>query len=73
MADRTLFTSRFPQGVDVGYRWYEKTAAKPLFPFGFGLSYTTLEQDQLKARGGKALSVSFQVTNTGAKAGPKSM
>jgi beta-glucosidase len=60
---------RFPEGSDVGYRWFAKTGAKPAFPFGHGLSYTTFAVSDLKVEGGKTLTVSFVVRNTGARAG----
>ena len=63
------FTVRYIEGAEVGYRWFEKTAAKPAFAFGRGLSYTTFRQDRLTVAGGGALTVSFSVTNTGARAG----
>jgi len=59
----------YDEGSDVGYRWYAKTGRKPLFPFGYGLSYTSFRYGGLKVEGGHALSVSFRVTNTGARAG----
>jgi beta-glucosidase len=63
------FPIRYVEGADAGYRWYEKSGAKPLFPFGYGLSYTSFGYSGLKATGGKALTVSFTVRNTGARAG----
>ncbi|MDB5396755.1 MAG: glycosyl hydrolase [Rhodospirillales bacterium] len=57
------------EGADVGYRWFAQKALKPLFPFGFGLSFTHFEYANLKIEGGDALSVSFDVRNTGARAG----
>jgi beta-glucosidase len=59
----------FTEGADVGYRWYAKTAAKPLFPFGHGLTYTSFAVSDLKVEGGKTLTVSFAVKNTGDRAG----
>jgi beta-glucosidase len=63
------FPIKYVEGADAGYRWYEKSGAKPLFPFGYGLSYTSFAYSGLKAAGGKALTVSFTVRNTGARAG----
>ena len=59
----------YAEGADVGYRWYQLEARKPLFPFGFGLTYTKFGYKGLKISDGAALSVSFDVTNTGKVAG----
>ena len=56
----------YKEGVFVGYRGYEHNGTKPLFPFGYGLSYTTFKYANLKADGH---GVSFDVTNTGARSG----
>jgi beta-glucosidase len=56
----------YKEGVFVGYRGYEHNGSKPLFPFGYGLSYTTFKYSNLKA---DEHSVSFEVTNTGLRAG----
>ncbi len=63
------FPVEYQEGADVGYRWYEKKGLKPLFAFGHGLSYTNFGYGNLQVAGGKALSVSFDVTNTGSRAG----
>ncbi|HEY9236661.1 MULTISPECIES: beta-glucosidase [Phenylobacterium] len=63
------FSVPHPEGADVGYRWFAKTGRKTLFPFGFGLSYTSFSHGRPTAEGGDGLSVSFEVTNTGAAAG----
>ncbi len=56
------------EGMAVGYRWFQEKNRKPLFPFGFGLSYTQYRYSDLKLDpDGK--SVSFQLRNTGAQAG----
>jgi beta-glucosidase len=63
------FDVTYNEGADVGYRWYEKTKAKPLFPFGWGLSYTQFRYEALAVTGGRTLTVRFRVTNTGAREG----
>lgn len=54
------------EGADVGYRWFARKGAKPLYPFGFGLSYTSFATAGLSVKGNTA---SYMVTNTGARAG----
>ena len=57
----------YSEGVNVGYRWFDKKNIAPLFPFGFGLSYTTFEYSNLKiakASGG-GLDVSVDIKNAG--------
>ena len=58
------------EGSDVGYRWFGRQDAKPLFSFGFGLSYTRFNTDGLKLTAGKS-TVSAQATarNVGDRAG----
>jgi len=64
----------YSEGVNVGYRWYEATGTTPLFPFGFGLSYTTFRYGaataQVRKRNGKpVVTTTVRVTNTGQRAG----
>ncbi|MCY1671917.1 glycoside hydrolase family 3 C-terminal domain-containing protein [Novosphingobium sp. SL115] len=54
------------EGSDVGYRWFARKGQKTLFPFGYGLSYTSFESTGLKVKG---FSASFTVKNTGQRAG----
>lgn len=63
------FDIRYPEGSDAGYRWYDLKREKPLYPFGYGLSYTAFQYRNLKVTGGDRLIVSFKVTNTGKVAG----
>ncbi|MGB8364240.1 MAG: beta-glucosidase [Rhizomicrobium sp.] len=63
------FAIDYFEGANVGYRWYETRRLTPLFPFGFGLSYTSFAYSNLKVEGGKMLDVSFDVTNTGTRPG----
>jgi beta-glucosidase len=65
---------QYSEGVDVGYRWYDAKNLKPLFPFGFGLSYTHfafsgLRVDRSAVDGVDDVRVSAIVTNTGKTAG----
>jgi beta-glucosidase len=64
-------TVNYSEGVHVGYRWYDANKQEPLFPFGYGLSYTTFRYSDLKIdRTDKhQANVSLRVTNTGKRAG----
>jgi beta-glucosidase len=58
------------EGLLVGYRWYTATHIAPLFPFGFGLSYTTFRFSRLRVRRTKSGAVvSFRLVNSGARSG----
>ena len=64
----------YGEGLFVGYRYYDKRRIAPLFPFGFGLSYTRFTYDNLtlsapRCGEGDTLSVSLDVTNCGGMAG----
>jgi beta-glucosidase len=65
----TAYDVIYNEGSKVGYRWFEDQKLEPLFPFGYGLSYTTFAYDGLKVAGGATLTVSFDVHNTGARQG----
>lgn len=61
----------YGEGIFVGYRWYDQKNIEPLFPFGFGLSYTTFQYSGLtvaKAADG-GLDASVVIKNTGTRAG----
>lgn len=61
----------YNEGVFVGYRGYGRNAAFPLYPFGFGLSYTTFEFSNLSVstpEGGK-VKVTLRIRNTGKRDG----
>ena len=54
------------EGAAIGYKWFDKKGLQPLFPFGYGLSYTTFETSDLSARAqGKGIEVALKVENTG--------
>jgi beta-glucosidase len=59
------------EGADVGYKWFLKTDRKPLFPFGFGLSYTRFATSGLSATPNPddSIAVTFDVKNVGDRAG----
>jgi beta-glucosidase len=65
---------RYGEGIFVGYRYYEQKRVEPLFPFGFGLSYTSFAYANLRLSAAtlapdERLAVSVDVTNTGQVAG----
>ena len=64
----------YEEGLLVGYRWYDAKHVEPLFPFGFGLSYTHFAYSHLHlvpdgAPTGLPLKVEFELANTGERAG----
>jgi beta-glucosidase len=65
----------YAEGLLVGYRWYDTKAIEPLFPFGYGLSYTKFDYGDLKIQNGDgadgkpAVTVNFTLTNSGKVAG----
>ncbi|MFD8008184.1 beta-glucosidase [Streptomyces mirabilis] len=63
----------YDEGIYVGYKWYDKHRAKPLFPFGHGLSYTSFSHDRVRVtsrgRGDEAAEVRVDVRNTGRRTG----
>ncbi|MBN2659085.1 MAG: glycoside hydrolase family 3 C-terminal domain-containing protein [Spirochaetales bacterium] len=66
--------SLYGERIFVGYRWYDKRARTPLFPFGHGLSYTEFSYSGLrlsseKTTGEKPLEITLDVTNTGSMEG----
>lgn len=77
--------AQYTEGLEMGYRWYEANNVKPVFPFGYGLSYTTFKYDDLKVKklrdkefrkekpkkkgAVSGIEVSFTITNTGDVAG----
>src|SRR6185312_8395898 len=66
----------YTEDLQMGYRWYEANNVEPVFPFGFGLSYTTFEYSGLSvapsvnpATGHAILTVEYTITNTGSRRG----
>ncbi|RSV47667.1 beta-glucosidase [Sphingomonas sp. ABOLD] len=59
----------YSEGANVGYRWYATQGTQPLFPFGYGLSYTRFGFSDARFTGGAAPSVTVTVRNQGARAG----
>lgn len=60
----------YKEGIYVGYRYFDTKDIAPVFPFGYGLSYTTFEFSSLELqRHGDKVEVSFKLTNTGKVAG----
>jgi beta-glucosidase len=69
-ADNPTVDVNYFEGAEVGYKWFAKNGIKPLFPFGFGLSYTAFAYRQLTATNlGSSVTVSLEVQNVGAYRG----
>ena len=69
-----ILDEKYNEGLYVGYRWADKEKTKPLFPFGYGLSYTTFEyreavMNRKTMKGNDTITVSIPITNTGMREG----
>ena len=69
-----ILDEKYNEGLYVGYRWADKEKTKPLFPFGYGLSYTTFEygeavMNRKAMKGNDTITVSIPITNTGMREG----
>jgi beta-glucosidase len=69
LREGTPFVVPHPEGSDVGYRWFARRGTAPLFPFGYGLSYTTFEYGGLAVHGNEHVQVELTATNTGRRPG----
>lgn len=63
------FQVAYDEGLKVGYKWYDAENKPVLFPFGYGLSYTTYRYSGLTVTPGDKVKVSFKLTNAGMRAG----
>ncbi len=65
-----MFTAVYDEGAAVGYKWFFEKAEQPLFPFGFGLSYTKFALSSLAVNvSGRKVTASANVRNSGKRAG----
>jgi beta-glucosidase len=65
-------TVRYEEGLLVGYRWFDTKNVEPLYPFGFGLSYTKFEYSNLRLLPGEkdgVLTAEFDLKNSGTRDG----
>ncbi|MDE3198980.1 MAG: glycoside hydrolase family 3 C-terminal domain-containing protein [Acidobacteriota bacterium] len=69
--DGSLDTAHFDEGIFIGYRYWDQYSEKPLFPFGYGLSYSTFTMKgvSVKPASGGGATVDVAVRNTGKRAG----
>ena len=67
-AKRQSLAANYDEGVRFGYKWFDSEGKQPLFPFGFGLSYTTFKYSGLQVDRA-AKTATFTIENTGALAG----
>ena len=63
------FQTYYDEKLKVGYKWYDAEKKEVLFPFGYGLSYTTYSYSALDLQPGDTLTATFTVKNTGQRAG----
>lgn len=76
--DTSIRQVSYSEGLAIGYKWYQSKGIQPLFPFGYGLSYTSYSYSKLQLSPAvvnnpkKKITVSFTVKNTGSKTGTES-
>jgi beta-glucosidase len=63
------FSMTYDEGLKVGYKWYDAEKKPVLFPFGFGLSYTTFAYSDINVSTGSSTTVTFKISNTGSREG----
>lgn len=66
---KPTFSVHYEEGLKVGYKWYDAEKKPVLFPFGYGLSYSTYSYSGLKIKHDKLTTVSFTLKNNGSRAG----
>ncbi len=76
--DHQIIDEEYKEGLFVGYRWIDKQNTKPLFPFGYGLSYTTFKfgkvtADKKQLAANEQITFTVDVTNTGNRAGAETV
>ena len=77
--DHKIIDEEYKEGIFVGYRWLDKQKKQaPLFPFGYGLSYTTFKLGKLKANktsmtSDEKITFTIDITNTGSLAGAETV
>ena len=68
--DEHAITVNYFEGAQAGYKWFDRNGLQPLFPFGFGLSYTTFAYANITATAVEStITVSVDVKNTGPRRG----
>lgn len=76
--DYKIIDEEYKEGIYVGYRWADKQKIRPLFPFGYGLSYTTFKigkvgADKQEMTADDKITFTVPVTNTGSVAGAETV
>lgn len=66
---KPTFSVHYTEGLKVGYKWFDAERKPVLFPFGFGLSYTTYRYSNIQVDKGETPTVTFTVKNTGDRTG----
>ena len=65
--DQNVDVEKYTEGIYVGYRWFDSFSKTPIYPFGYGLSYTTFDVGMWSNHGWKNAEVKVDVTNIGTK------